>query len=101
MVFLHNRNLKGETQLPNLPNAAKRIRQDKKRRERNDKVESEIRNLAKKFMMALAAKKNDEAKKLGLSLVSKLDRARSKGIIHRNTVSRKRARILSKIAKIR
>jgi len=87
--------------LPNLPNAAKRIRQDKKRRERNDKVESEIRNLAKKFMMALAAKKNDEAKKLGLSLVSKLDRARSRGIVHRNTVSRKKARILSKIAKIR
>ncbi|HOX09851.1 MAG TPA: 30S ribosomal protein S20 [Candidatus Omnitrophota bacterium] len=87
--------------MPNLPNAAKRIRQDKKRRERNDKVESEIRNLAKKFMMALAAKKNDEAKKLGLSLVSKLDRARSRGIVHRNTVSRKKARILSKIAKIR
>ncbi|MFA5164804.1 MAG: 30S ribosomal protein S20 [Candidatus Omnitrophota bacterium] len=87
--------------MPNLPNAAKRIRQDKKRRERNDKVESEIKSLAKKFVMALAAKKNDEAKKLGLSLVSKLDRARSKGIIHRNTVSRKRARILSKIAKIR
>lgn len=87
--------------MPNLPNAAKRIRQDKKRRERNEKIESEIKNLAKKFMMALAAKKNDEAKKLGLSLVSKLDRARSKGIVHRNTVSRKRARILSKIAKIR
>jgi small subunit ribosomal protein S20 len=101
MVFLHNRNLKGETKLPNLPNAKKRIRQDKKRRARNDKIETELKSLSKKFVSALAAKKNDEAKKLGLSLVSKLDRARSKGVIHRNTVSRKRARILSKLAKIR
>jgi ribosomal protein S20 len=51
--------------------------------------------------MALAAKKIDEAKKFGASLVSKLDKARSKGMLHRNTVSRKRARILSKLAKLR
>ena len=87
--------------MPNLPSAAKRIRQDKKRRERNQIVESELKTLTKKFVMALAANKNDEAKKLGASLVSKLDRARSKGMIHRNTVSRKKARILAKLAKLR
>ncbi len=100
MVFLHNRNSKGETELPNLKSAFKAIRQDKKKRARNQKVETELKSLTKKFTMALAAKKADEAKKLGIALVSKLDRARSKGMIHRNTVSRKRARILSKLAKL-
>lgn len=100
MVFSHNRNSKGETRLPNLPSAKKRIRQDKKRRARNQKIDSELKSLAKKFIMVLSAKKNDEAKKFGSALVSKLDRARSKGIIHRNTASRKKARILSKLAKL-
>ncbi len=87
--------------MPNLASAKKRMRQDKKKHERNIKVESELKNLSKKFMTALAAKKNDEAKKLGATLVSKLDRARSKNIIHKNTVSRKKARILTKLAKLR
>ncbi len=86
--------------MPNLKSAFKAIRQDKKKRARNQKVETELKSLTKKFTMALAAKKADEAKKLGIALVSKLDRARSKGMIHRNTVSRKRARILSKLAKL-
>ena len=86
--------------MPNLKSAFKAIRQDKKKRARNQKVETELKSLTRKFTMALAAKKADEAKKLGIALVSKLDRARSKGMIHRNTVSRKRARILSKLAKL-
>lgn len=77
------------------------MRQDKKRRARNLKVDSGLKSLSKKFAMALGAKKADEAKKLGLELISKLDKARSKGIIHRNNASRKRSRILSKLAKIR
>ena len=86
--------------MPNIKSAFKAIRQDKKRRARNQKVATELKSLAKKFVMALAANKTDEAKKFGASLVSKLDKARSKGMLHRNTVSRKRARILSKLAKL-
>ena len=87
--------------MPNLKSAFKSMRQDKKRRERNQKVATELKSLAKKFVMALAAKKIDEAKKFGATLVSKLDKARSKGMMHRNTASRKKARVLSKLAKLR
>ena len=80
--------------MPNLKSAFKAIRQDKKRRERNQKVATELKSLAKKFVMALAAKKIDEAKKLGVALVSKLDKARSKGMLHRNFVSPSRRFIL-------
>lgn len=86
--------------MPILKSAFKSIRQDKKRRARNLKVESELKSLAKKFTMALSAK-TEEAKKLGAQLISKLDKARSKGMIHRNNASRKKSRILSKLAKIR
>lgn len=86
--------------MPNLKSAFKSMRQDKKKRERNRKVDTELKSLAKKFVMALTAKKTDEAKKLGTALVSKLDKARSKGMLHRNTASRKRSRILSKLSKL-
>ncbi|KPK41797.1 MAG: hypothetical protein AMJ78_04470 [Omnitrophica WOR_2 bacterium SM23_29] len=98
MVFLFN--LKGECKLPILKSAFKRIRQDKKRRLRNLKVKSELKSLSKKLNLSLSAKKLDEAKALGAQLISKLDRARSKGIVHKNTASRKKSRILSKLAKL-
>lgn len=98
MVCLFN--LKGECNLPILKSAFKRIRQDKKRRLRNSQVESELKSLSKKLQSALSAKKSDEAKALGAKLISKLDKARSKGIIHKNTASRKKSRILSKLAKV-
>ncbi len=86
--------------MPILKSAFKRMRQDKKRRERNMKVESLLKSLAKKFTTALG-EKTEEAKKLGLKLVSQLDKAGSKGIIHKKTASRKKSRILSKLAKLR
>lgn len=75
------------------------MRQDKKKRARNLKVDTELKNLSKKFIMALNSKKED-AKKLGMKFISKLDKAGSKGILHKNTVSRKKSRILSKLAKL-
>lgn len=87
--------------MPNLRSASKAIRQDKKRRARNQKTDSELKSLAKKFIMAIAAKQVEEARKLGAALVIKIDKARSKGRLHRNTASRKRAHILSKLSKLR
>lgn len=86
--------------MPILKSAFKRMRQDKKRHARNLKVENELKSLSKKFAAALNAK-SVETKKLGLELVSKLDKARSKGMIHKNNASRKKSRILGKLAKIK
>jgi small subunit ribosomal protein S20 len=86
--------------LPILKSAFKRMRQDKKKHARNFKVETELKSLSKKFAAASGAK-SAEAIKLGIELVSKLDKARSKGIIHKNKASRKKSRILTKLAKIK
>ncbi len=76
------------------------MRQDKKKHARNLKIKSELKSLSKKFTVAFGANKTDEAKKFAADLVSKLDKARSKGIMRLNTVSRRKSRILSKLAKI-
>ncbi len=86
--------------MPITKSAFKRMRQDKKRRLRNLKVKSELKSLSKKLNLSLGAKRLDEAKALGAKLIAKLDKARSKGIIHKNTASRKKSRILSKLAKV-
>lgn len=86
--------------MPILKSAFKRIRQNKKRRLRNLRIRSELKALSKKLNLALSSKKLDEAKARTAELISKLDKARSKGIIHKNTASRKKSRILRKLANI-
>ncbi|MFH1778998.1 MAG: 30S ribosomal protein S20 [Candidatus Omnitrophota bacterium] len=87
--------------MPILKSAFKRMRQNKKRHLRNLKVKSELKALSKKLNLSLSTKKLDEAKALGAQLISKLEKARSKGIIHKNTASRKKSRILSKLCSTR
>ncbi|MFH0771869.1 MAG: 30S ribosomal protein S20 [Candidatus Omnitrophota bacterium] len=86
--------------MPILKSGFKRMRQDKKKHERNLKIKSELKSLSKKFAAAFGAKKIEEAKKFAAELISKLDKSRSKGITRKNTVSRRKSRILSKLAKV-
>ena len=67
--------------------ARKRARQAEKRRLRNKSYKSYIKTLTKKF-----ERESDPEKKRELlnTLYSALDRAVSKGILHRNTAARKK-----------
>ncbi len=80
----------------NSSSAAKRERQNEKRRMRNRETKSAVRTAVKKYLTAVA--QNDQAlakEKLELA-VKLLDTAGSKGVIHRNTVSRKKSRLYAK-----
>ncbi len=71
----------------------KRDRQNAKRRLRNRACKSTFRTAVKKFDAALAAGNKAEAKEaLDLS-VKLLDSAAGKGVIHKNTASRKKSRL--------
>ncbi len=71
----------------------KRDRQNAKRRLRNRAAKSTCRTAVKKFNAALAAGDKAAAKEaLDLS-VKLLDSAAGKGVIHRNTASRKKSRL--------
>lgn len=73
--------------------AEKDARQNEKRRARNRSVRSHSRTLVKDFVAAVEAKKKPEAAKVFAELSSFLDNAVTKGVLHRNTVARKKSRM--------
>ncbi len=85
--------------MPIKKSAFKRMRADKKKRIRNLGVISELKSRTKKVETLLKTKVIDEAQKLIGELISKLDKAASKGIIKKRTASRKKARLLKKLHK--
>ena len=83
--------------MPILHAAYKSIKVTKRRTDRNLSVRSRLKTETKKFIDLVASKKMDEAKKQLNSLISELDKASSKGVIHSNTASRKKARLAKKL----
>ncbi|HEX8462988.1 MAG TPA: 30S ribosomal protein S20 [Abditibacterium sp.] len=73
--------------MPNLPSAKKRLRQDEKKRLRNQAAKTRIKTEVKK---ALAGADN--------LAVSVIDRAAAKGIIHKNAAARKKSRLAKRLA---
>ena len=83
--------------MPILHAAYKSIKVTKRRTARNISIKSLLKTETKKFLGLLAEKKFDESKKQLVQLISTLDKASSKGIIHRNTASRKKSRLTKKL----
>ncbi len=75
----------------------KKIRVDKKRRENNVRVISDLKTAARSLMSALASKIKDEATKASRNYFSKLDKAVKKGILHKKKASRGESRLRRKI----
>jgi small subunit ribosomal protein S20 len=79
--------------------AIKQARKAKKRHARNQLVLTSLKTLVKKMNTALASKQPEEAKALLVKTTSAFDRAVTKGIVHRNTASRKISRLTLKVQK--
>ncbi|HCG63111.1 MAG TPA: 30S ribosomal protein S20 [Sphaerochaeta sp.] len=77
----------------NTSSAAKRERQNEKRRLRNRETKSAVRTAVKKFQIAAQAKDNDLVKEKYDLAIKLIDTAGSKGVYHANTVSRKKSRL--------
>ena len=83
--------------MPNIKSAAKRMRQNEKRRQRNRHHLSKMRTEIKGFRRLLAEEKSSEAKDR-LSLVySIIDHTAQKGVIHRNAAARYKSRLTSSL----
>jgi small subunit ribosomal protein S20 len=76
--------------------ALKRVRQDEKRELRNQSKANEIKTYVKKLEAALSTKDKDGIDAALKTAVKTLSSAASKGIIHKNTASRKISRITKK-----
>ena len=73
--------------------AEKRHAQSEVRRLHNKAIKSTCRTYAKQFVEAVHAKDQKLAEEKLKCLVSELDSARSKGVLTRNAVSRKKSRM--------
>lgn len=80
--------------------AFKSVRKDKKRRLRNLRIASELKSLEKKAGALFNSKNLKEAKQALKVLTSKIDKAASKGIIHKNRASRKISRLMKRLKKL-
>ncbi len=77
--------------------ALKQIRKDRKRSERNHAVRSELKTLSKRFFALVDGQRLDEAKALLPLVAKRYDHAASKGILHRNTASRFKSRLMRQL----
>ncbi|MCM8761369.1 MAG: 30S ribosomal protein S20 [Candidatus Omnitrophica bacterium] len=86
--------------MPVKRSAYKEIRKSKLRHFKNVSTRTEIKTLSKNFEKLIASKKTEEAKKALPHLVSKIDRAASKGVIKPNTAARKISRLMKKLSSL-
>ncbi|MEW6586552.1 MAG: 30S ribosomal protein S20 [Nitrospirota bacterium] len=71
----------------------KRARQAEKRNLRNKAVKSAVKTVVKKTESAIASGNKEEAAKELALAIKALTRAASKGVVHKNTASRKISRL--------
>ena len=75
----------------------KRERQNERRRARNRAVKSAMRTSIKKVLAALQGGTREEVEALLREAISRIHRAASKGVIHRNTAARKVSRLVRRV----
>ena len=83
--------------MANTASARKRIRQNIKRTLRNTARKSRMRTFVKKVEVACASGDKEAAAAAFRAAQPEMQRAAGKGVIHKNTVSRKLSRLSSRI----
>lgn len=83
--------------MANSPSAIKRARTNIKRRDHNRSIKSKVRTLVRNFDAALDEGNVDKAKDGYNAAASALDKAASKGVVHKNEAARRKARMATKL----
>ena len=84
--------------MANIKSQIKRNRQNEKRRIQNRIFRGRARTFVAKARTALAAGAGEETQAAVLKAVSELDRAASKGVIHKNNAARRKSRLMKRLA---
>lgn len=79
--------------MPNIKSAAKRIRQNLKREDRNQRIKSTLKTAIRRFEEALTSEDREEARDKLNAAVSQIDKAVAKGILHKNNAARKKSHL--------
>jgi small subunit ribosomal protein S20 len=83
--------------MANTASARKRIRQTAKRTERNQARKSRMRTFIKKVEAACASGDKAAAQEALRTAQPELQRAATKGVVHKNTIARKLSRLSARI----
>ncbi|MBR3002418.1 MAG: 30S ribosomal protein S20 [Clostridia bacterium] len=83
--------------MPNIKSAKKRVKVIEKKTLRNNMIKSSYKTAVRKFDEAIEAGNIDEAKKLFSEATKKIDQACTKGVIVKNTASRKKSSLSKKL----
>ena len=86
--------------MANLKSAIKRMRQNPKRHARNRYFSTRARTMVKKALVELESSSED-ARKATLEAIRALDKAAEKGIIHKNNASRRKGRLMRRLAQMK
>jgi small subunit ribosomal protein S20 len=86
--------------MANTPGAKKAVRKIARRTEVNTARRSRVRTFLRKFEEALASGDASAAKSAFVEAQSELMRAVSKGVVHKNTGSRKVSRLAARLKKL-
>ena len=87
--------------MPNIKSAEKRVLVTEKKTLENKMMRSRMRNIVKKFNDAIDTLKLDEAEKMLPTVMSVIDDAASKGVIHKNTAANKKSRLSARLSGVK
>ena len=86
--------------MANIKSAKKRVLVNRKKAERNKSIKSAVKTSIRKVEAAIEAKDKEAASAALLNAISTIDKAASKGVYHKNTVSRKISRLAKAVNSI-
>ena len=85
--------------MANIKSAIKRIRSSKRKQIRNLTIRSRARSAVKDARLAIDSVSAEEQAKAIQAAYSALDRAASKGVIHKRNAARRKSRLMKRLAK--
>ncbi len=84
----------------NIKSQIKRIKQNEKRHQRNKAVKSELKTVVRKFREAAESGDKDTAVEASRVAARKLDKAVSKGVIHKNQAANRKSAIMKQASSL-
>lgn len=86
--------------MPNIKSAKKRVLLSREANERNKQEKSALKTTLKKFDAAIESGSKEQADSAYTAAIKAIDKAVTKGILHKNTAARKKSNITKKMNKL-
>ena len=86
--------------MPNIKSVKKDVLRSRAANEKNKQEKSALKTTIKKFEVAVASGNKEQADSAYTAAIQSIDKAVSKGILHKNTAARKKSNITKKMNKL-